>query len=304
MIFLVLFRLPFCVVNVLMFVLSLQERKACDKIRLRHKEGQEDEMIEKIDEIQEQLAGAEKVLVGLGEEWKWNRQGEDAKERREELVRAYEKLYQMLQNKDYFIVTLATDALIYETSLGSKAENVISTDKEEDAVSCPSENAETLAVMERLFPSKKRPEDTRWQRIVAPCGNETWRQCSAACTKDIWEPGEVPNDICPHCGAPLTGNTVEANPYIEEGYLPQWNRYTQWLTRTLNRETLILELGAGFGNPGVIRFPFEKTAFFNRKSHLCRVHAQFPQITQELADRAVGIKENSVEWVNQIKNQI
>ena len=139
-------------------------------------------MIEKIDEIQEQLAGAEKVLVGLGEEWKWNRQGEDAKERREELVRAYEKLYQMLQNKDYFIVTLATDALIYETSLGSKAENVISTDKEEDAVSCPSENAETLAVMERLFPSKKRPEDTRWQRIVAPCGNETWRQCSAACT--------------------------------------------------------------------------------------------------------------------------
>ena len=213
-------------------------------------------MIEKIDEIQEQLAGAEKVLVGLGEEWKWNRQGEDAKERREELVRAYEKLYQMLQNKDYFIVTLATDALIYETSLGSKAENVISTDKEEDAVSCPSENAETLAVMERLFPSKKRPEDTRWQRIVAPCGNETWRQCSAACTKDIWEPGEVPNDICPHCGAPLTGNTVEANPYIEEGYLPQWNRYTQWLTRTLNRETLILELGAGFGNPGVIRFPF------------------------------------------------
>ena len=199
-------------------------------------------MIEKIDEIQEQLAGAEKVLVGLGEEWKWNRQGEDAKERREELVRAYEKLYQMLQNKDYFIVTLATDALIYETSLGSKAENVISTDKEEDAVSCPSENVETLAVMERLFPSKKRPEDTRWQRIVAPCGNETWRQCSAACTKDIWEPGEVPNDICPHCGAPLTGNTVEANPYIEEGYLPQWNRYTQWLTRTLNRETLILDL--------------------------------------------------------------
>ena len=96
----------------------------------------------------------------------------------------------------------------------------------------------------------------------------------------------------------------EANLYLEEVYLPQWTRYPQWLTRTLNRESLILELGAGFGNPGVIRFPFEKTAFFNRKSHLCRVHAQFPQITQELADRAVGIKENSVEWVNQIKNQI
>lgn len=251
----------------------------------------------------EQLAGAEKVLIGLGEEWKWSRQGTDKEiqERRERLIKAYENLYKLVSEKDYFIVTLATDALIYETPLGRKTEKVISTDKEEEAVSCPSENAETLAAMERLFPSKKRPEDNRWQRIVAPCGNETWRQCSAGCTKDIWEPGEVPDEICPHCGAPLTGNTMDASPYIEEGYLPQWNRYTQWLTRTLNRETLILELGAGFGNPGIIRFPFEKTAFFNRKSHLYRVHAQFPQITQELAERAVGIKENSVDWMTRIE---
>ena len=41
-------------------------------------------------------------------------------------------------------------------------------------------------------------------RIVAPCGNEQWKQCSKACTKDIWEPGEVPDGRCPHCGAPLT----------------------------------------------------------------------------------------------------
>lgn len=45
-------------------------------------------------------------------------------------------------------------------------------------------------------------------RITAPCGNETWRQCSRSCTKDIWEPGEIPDDICPHCGAPLCGNTI------------------------------------------------------------------------------------------------
>lgn len=50
-------------------------------------------------------------------------------------------------------------------------------------------------------------------------------QCSAGCTKDIWEPDEIPSGICPHCGAPLTGNTIEAHPYIEEGYLPQWNHY-------------------------------------------------------------------------------
>lgn len=69
--------------------------------------------------------------------------------------------------------------------------------------------------------------------------------------------------ICPHCGAPLTENTVLANPYIEEGYLKSWNLYREWLAGTLNHALLILELGVDFKTPTVIRWPFEKTVFFN-----------------------------------------
>ena len=136
---------------------------------------------------------------------------------------------------------------------------------------------------------------------VAPCGNETWRQCSKACTKDIWEPGEIPDDICPHCKAPLTGNTREAETYIEEGYLPQWQKYTRWLTMTINRELLVLELGEGFQTPTVIRWPFEKTVYFNRKAHMYRVHESLSQVTQEIGERAWAVAENSVEWVGKLE---
>lgn len=51
-------------------------------------------------------------------------------------------------------------------------------------------------------------------RITAPCGNEQWQQCSRACTRDIWEPGEIPDGLCPHCGAPLTGNTILQRPTL------------------------------------------------------------------------------------------
>ena len=40
-------------------------------------------------------------------------------------------------------------------------------------------------------------------KITAPCGNVNWLQCSKGCTKDIWERGEVPDGICPHCGAQM-----------------------------------------------------------------------------------------------------
>lgn len=268
-------------------------------------------------DLQGRLSRGGKVLVGLGEEWKLPRGGAP-----DGLLRAYEALYRLLKDRDYFIVTMATDGLIFHTPLGSRQETVAAgTEGPQDkfscelgGFSCESVDEKTLERMNRIFPVKEqgtggsgseadgrpsggRPAETRFQRIVAPCGNETWRQCSVGCTKDIWEPGEIPDDICPHCGAPLTGNTVEAHPYIEEGYLPQWNRYLQWLAGTLNGELTVLELGVGFANPGVVRFPFEKTVYFNRKACLYRVNASFPQTAKELAERAVGIKADSVAWV-------
>ena len=192
--------------------------------------------------IIERLGDCEKVLVGIGQEWRGA---------------SYEKLKAVLNGKDYFIVTTVTDGEIYESGLD---------------------------------PS----------RIVAPCGNETWRQCSKSCTKDIWEPGEIPDDICPHCGAPLIGNTINADQYIEEGYLPQWAVYTRWLTETLNKKLLILELGVGFQTPTVVRWPFEKTAFFNQKSYMYRINEKFSQVTVELKDRAEAVSENSVEFVDKL----
>lgn len=251
-------------------------------------------------------AASQRLLIGLGEEWKMRRISETASieemqkahQYNDRILRAYEALYRLVKDKDYFIVTMATDAKIYDTLLGSDREFAVSEeDQEKESVPC-SADEKTMELMDRLFPKKEKKKDTRRERIVAPCGNETWRQCSLSCTKDIWEPGEVPDDICPHCGAPLTGNTVEAQKYIEEGYLPQWRKYTQWLSRTLNKELVILELGAGFANPSVLRFPFERTVVFNQKAYLYRVNEKFPQITKELAGRAEGIGQNSLDWVS------
>ena len=209
--------------------------------------------------LEEQLEHAEKVLVGIGQEWHVKRVIERLgdvwdNDRKSRIMEAYEELYQMIKDKDYFIVTTNTDALIFESPLDSS-------------------------------------------RITAPCGNGTWRQCSEACTKDIWEPGEIPDDMCPHCGAPMTGNTIDAKIYIEEGYLPQWRLYTGWLASTRNRRVLVLELGEGFKVPTVIRWPFEKTVRYNQKSFFYRVNERFAQLAEGTQERAVSVKGDSVEWV-------
>lgn len=200
-------------------------------------------------QLLEEIEDCEKLLIGLGEEWK--------KAAQPEIMAVYEKLNRLIGDKDFFLVTTVTDGVIFESPLDSA-------------------------------------------RMVAPCGNETWRQCSEACTKDIWEPGEVPDDICPHCGAPLTGNTIQAKTYIEEGYLPQWNAYTGWLSKTLNKRLLILELGVGFQTPTVIRWPFEKTLSVNNKARMYRVHERLAQLSEGMKEKACSISENSVEFIRNL----
>ncbi len=211
-------------------------------------------------ELLEALSGAEKVLIGIGGEWKLRDDARDVRRRclgdqvQKELREAYAALWSLVRDKDYYVVTTVTDGAVYDTDFDSR-------------------------------------------RVVAPCGNIHWRQCSKACTKDIWEEGEVPDDICPYCKAPLTGNTVEAETYIEEGYLPRWEAYKKWQTGTLNRRLVILELGEGFKTPTVMRWPFEKIGFFNQKSIFYRIHENFYQMPKELGERAAGIQADSVSFI-------
>lgn len=215
-----------------------------------------------VENFQKNLKDCEFLLVGLGTEWKKTSKSKTNKNtQRTNLSNAYHALYQLIKEKDYFIVTTVTDGEILHTELDPA-------------------------------------------RIVAPCGNETWRQCSAACTKDIWEPGEVPDDSCPHCGAPLVGNTIQAETYIEEGYLPQWEAYKNWLTGTLNHRLLVLELGVNFSTPTVIRWPFEKTVFFNQKSHMYRINQTFYQTSEEIRGRTVPVAVNSVELIAELAKNI
>ena len=211
-------------------------------------------------EVREKIKEAQKVLIGIGKEWALRDDEKDIRFRylidpaQSDLKAAYEELYQLIQDKDYYIVTTLTDGAIYE------------------------------------MPFDKN-------RIVAPCGNIHWRQCSKACTKDIWEEGEVPDDICPHCKAPLTGNTLKAETYIEEGYLPRWKDYMKWQIGTINRSLVILELGEGFSTPTVMRWPFEKIIYFNQKSKLYRINENFYQLPKEAEKRGVSVHENSVRWM-------
>ena len=77
-----------------------------------------------------------------------------------------------------------------------------------------------------------------------------------------------------------------------------WKHYTLWLSCTLNRNTVLLELGENYKDPSLIRWPFEKIVYVNQKSYLLRVHKTLSQLPGEVGERAGRVAMDSVDWVS------
>lgn len=171
----------------------------------------------------------------------------------------------------------------------------------------------------------RRVATAPWKRdrMVMPCGTAFIKQCAEGCgpvleqvtaaeqamLKDffaaLYEGDPSLKKMtgvgrCRHCGASMVLNNIYAGKYNEQGYLEQWTRYTKWLQGTLNHRLTVLELGVGMQFPSVIRWPFEKIAFFNNRAVFVRVHEKLYQLTEELAGKGCGIPNNAIDWLQSL----
>ncbi len=248
----------------------------------------------------EQIREADLVLVGIGRELRASRlvdfkkeiqsphyqellkkEGEEADWMRQIYERhyllsmgdtdLYRQLEEALEGKNYFIITSNDDGLIFHSKL----------DKE---------------------------------RITAPCGNGDFFQCGKPCDAQLYpakpgledlircyeETGKIETLECPKCGEKLIFNVRTEDTksiYVEGAYLTSWANYTKWLQGTLNKKLFILELGEGFENPGLFRWPFEKMAFYNKKAAFVRVHKSLYQIGAELKGKGTAVPMDSKEFL-------
>lgn len=94
-----------------------------------------------------------------------------------------------------------------------------------------------------------------------------------------------------------------ALPFADENN-DRWEKYLSFLQNTINKNLLIFELGVGFLQPEVIRFPFEKTTFYNKKATLIRVNKNFYQLSKEISERGIAIKEDPSLFLEQLLDSL
>lgn len=152
----------------------------------------------------------------------------------------YKNLLNLVQNKDYFVLTTNVDHCFQKTGF----------DKQ------------------RLFYTQG--DYGLWQ-CSKPCHQKTYDNESIvkkmfAEQKDRKIPRElVPR--CPVCGAPMSMNLRADNTFVEdEGWHAAAGRYEGFLRCHEGKRILFLELGVGGNTPVIIKYPFWRMTYQNSKA--------------------------------------
>lgn len=237
-----------------------------------------------MEELLKNISEAEKVLIGIGtvfeekyqslynEEFK-KMEAEDPlyagyeklqymeKYMSQDCLEAYKKLFSLVKDKDYFLVTVCKDDVVYKAGF----------DEEKIVAPCGT---------------------FRFLQCIDNCKKELL----PVTEKMVMEKQEI---ICPHCHKKACFNQIGEWAYNEDGYLPQWQVYNKWLQSTINKKLCIIELGVGMQYPTVIRWPFEKMFMFNNKAVMYRVHETLNQFPAEIEKEGYSVAQNPIRFLLQ-----
>lgn len=202
---------------------------------------------------------------------------------------AYTHLRNLLEEKHYYIVSLTIDP--YLSQMGFDMDRCVNPCGSMQRMQCKNGCTEELYITNSIMHAFTEKLQQMLQNVPE---KELQESELTDLVNECRE--EVSKLICPKCGAPLFFNTLEAAHYREEGYLGNWQMYMKWLQGSVNKKLCVIEAGVGMSLPSVIRWPFEKTVYYNQKASFYRIHHTFFQINHEIAERSCGIKASAVSF--------
>ena len=190
----------------------------------------------------------------------------------------YTELYDLVKNKEYFVLTTNVDHQFYKAGFDEK--RIFATQGDYGKIQCQK------ACHSKTYDAK-----------------DLFRKMDKA-RRDCLIPSElVPK--CPVCGGNMAMNLRCDNYFVED---EAWNeaadRYAGFLEQHKDKKVVLLELGVGFNTPIIIRFPFEKMVRENSSYSLIRLNMDEAVVPESFGERAIGIGGDMAKAITDIRGLV
>ena len=190
----------------------------------------------------------------------------------------YTELYDIVKNKEYFVLTTNVDHQFYKAGFDEK--RIFATQGDYGKIQCQK------ACHPKTYDAK-----------------DLFRKMDKA-RRDCLIPSElVPK--CPVCGGNMAMNLRCDNYFVEdEAWHEAADRYAGFLEQHKDKKVVLLELGVGFNTPIIIRFPFEKMVRENSSYSLIRMNMDEAVVPESFGKRAIGIGGDMAKAITDIRGLV
>ena len=114
----------------------------------------------------------------------------------------------------------------------------------------------------------------------------------------------IPSDLIPCCpddGAEMATNLRADTSFVEDaGWHAAAERYTDYLTHTEGRRTLLIELGVGMNTPGIIKYPFWRMTAERTDVTFATVNLGRGYVPPEIAPRSIIINGDIAKTLREL----
>lgn len=191
-----------------------------------------------------------------------------------EPLKLYSDIYNLVKDKEYFVITTNVDGQFEKA--GFNKEKIFATQGDYAYLQCENACHNKLYYDEELV--------------------ENW----IANTNDC----KIPSNLimkCPVCSENMDMNLRKDNYFVQdEKWYKQDKKYSEFLEKNKDKNVVLLEFGAGFNTPGIIRFPFEQMILENKNWTLVRFNKDTRSF-YNLMERFIEVKDDINTFFNKEK---
>ena len=197
----------------------------------------------------------------------------------------YEKLFELVRGKDYFVITTNVDHCFQKAGFDKKRLFYTQGDYGlfQCCVPCHKKTYDNEEIVRKMLISQgfgfKDSEIKKDGEIIFPENPLKM---------------EIPSELVPHCpvcGKPMSMNLRCDGTFVEDdGWHEAARRYQDFLEKHKNARTLFLELGVGGNTPGIIKYPFWNLVHQNKNAFYASLNMEKEEIPIEIKARSVLIK--------------
>ncbi|MCS5421138.1 NAD-dependent protein deacetylase, SIR2 family [Psychrilyobacter piezotolerans] len=194
-----------------------------------------------------------------------------------ELLKSHSLLYELVKDKDHFIITSNADGQFEKTEFSK----------------------------ERIFAPQG---DYAFFQCSEPCSDEIYYNAHMVRTMidNMISPYEIDKKdipLCPRCNKPLVPNLRCDNTFVETPHMKNLGDYKGFINKNKGKKLLFLELGIGYNTPGLIRYPFEIMTQEFENASLVRINKSDSRLNENLKNKAISLGEDIIKVLEKLLNK-